>query len=328
MKPILRKSENADKHPLVRRAGSIALLAILFLQVFLCIHYGERKSGFFVDELWGAGLANSYYRPRLFSPHVFNTNSYLPASFFRDYLTVSPDEGLSIASVWHNQSKDSHPPLYFLLYHLLSCLHPGVFSKWTGIAINLIFLICSDIWIFLTARKITGHSAAGLAAAALWGFNAEAVSYTLCARMYMMAAFFTVFFIHSSLMYYGQQKKPRTKDAVRLILAAAGGCLTHYYFYIAAFAMAAFTCLYLLKRSGFRKAGAYGTCVMGGVFLSWAVYPQIFRSLAKGDGRGREAVSNIMNMKDLWTRILDLVGQMETSCFTGLFSSRGCSPVC
>ena len=128
-----------------KKAIQVTLVGIILLQALFCIHYGIMKKGFFVDELWGAGLANSYFHPSVCVPNVFNTNTYFPGSYFYNYLTVVPDEGFSIASVWFNQSMDSHPPLYFLLYHTLSCFKPGSFSKWTGIIINLFFFICSDI---------------------------------------------------------------------------------------------------------------------------------------------------------------------------------------
>ncbi len=294
-----------------RKKIYIILAIIVLLQGLICVRYCVLKKGFFVDELWGAGLANSYFRPRLFTPDVFNTNAYLTGNFFRDYLTVAPDEGFSIASVWYNQSKDSHPPLYFLLYHVLSCFQRGGFSKWTGFAINLFFLVCSDVYIFLTTRKLTGCSAAGLAVAALWGFSTEAVSYTLCARMYMMAAFFVILFVYKSLMFYEPQEKSSRKDCLCLLLATTGGCLTHYYFYIAAFVMAALTCIYLSIEQSFRKARVYGFSVLGGVFLSWLIYPQIFESLIHGDGRGREAVRNMIDIKSLWFRIGQLVEQIE-----------------
>ena len=287
------------------------LTCIILLQTLICVHYGVLKKGFFVDELWGAGLANSFYRPRLFTPDVFNTNTYLPGSFFNDYLTVSPDEGFSIASVWYNQSQDSHPPLYFLIYHALSCLELGIFSKWTGFVINLFFLICSDIFIFLMTKKLTGYAEAGLVAAALWGSSAEAVSYVLCARMYMMAAFFAVLFVYKSLLFYEPLDEPNRKDILCLLLAATGGCLTHYYFYIAAFAMAALTCIYLFLERGFRSACKYALYVLGGVVLAWAIYPYIFESLAHGDGRGREAVRNILDIGSLWSRIGKLFDQIE-----------------
>ena len=293
------------------RKTTIILVCILLLQVIVCIYYGTLKKGFFVDEWGGAGLANCYYRPRVFLPRVFNTNTYIDSYCFRNYLTVSPDEGFSIASVWFNQSQDSHPPLYFLLYHALSCLEMGTFSKWTGITINLFFLICSSICIFMTARKLTGYTWAGLVATALWGFSAEAVSYTLCARMYMMSAFFVVLFVYQSFSFFEPLKENDWKDCLCLLLATTGGCLTHYYFYIAAFAMAAVNCIVLWIEKGFRKVCKYGFSVLGGVFLSWAIYPQIFYSLAHGDGRGREAVRNLKDLRSLWYRIGLLVEQIE-----------------
>ena len=51
---------------------------------------------------------------------------------FKDYLTVNKGEEFKLGSVIYNQTHDSHPPLFYLVLHLISSFFPGEFSKWFG----------------------------------------------------------------------------------------------------------------------------------------------------------------------------------------------------
>lgn len=47
--------------------NKIAFGVILLLQIVCMIYFGNAKQGYFVDELWSYGLANSYYHPHVYS---------------------------------------------------------------------------------------------------------------------------------------------------------------------------------------------------------------------------------------------------------------------
>ncbi len=57
----------------------------------------------------------------------------------RDYLTVSPNERFSYASVYYNQARDVHPPLYCILNHTVCSFFPDTFSKYFFFSISLVF---------------------------------------------------------------------------------------------------------------------------------------------------------------------------------------------
>ena len=64
---------------------------------------------------------------------------------FMDYFTVQRGHEFDYATVWKNQSEDVHPPLYYVFVHTISSFFPGSFSKWFGLAVNILFYILSGI---------------------------------------------------------------------------------------------------------------------------------------------------------------------------------------
>ena len=61
----------------------------------------------------------------------------------KEYMTVSSDEIFNYWSVYYNQSRDVHPPLFYMLVHLVSSICLNTFTKYIIFAINLIFYIAS-----------------------------------------------------------------------------------------------------------------------------------------------------------------------------------------
>lgn len=59
----------------------------------------------------------------------------------KEYMTVSKDEILSYWSVYYNQARDVHPPLFYMLVHLVSSVCLNHFSKYIIFVINLAFIL-------------------------------------------------------------------------------------------------------------------------------------------------------------------------------------------
>ena len=53
------------KKMLGKKGNNIILIGILFVQILFMIFYCDMKKGFFVDEIWSYGLANSYYHAHI-----------------------------------------------------------------------------------------------------------------------------------------------------------------------------------------------------------------------------------------------------------------------
>ena len=172
---------------------SVVLLGtILVFQVMIVIMAGIQKKGFFVDELWGYGLANSYYHPHIYSDDVFNRGEYLSPQYFKDYLEVSKEDAFQYGSVFYNQSQDAHPPLFYCVLHTISSFFQNTFSKWYGIIPNIIYFVISGIGIYVLSVSIIKNKYVSLLPVLFWGFSAQTVSYTILVRMYMMFAMFAI----------------------------------------------------------------------------------------------------------------------------------------
>lgn len=120
---------------------------IICLLIALAVNFGCRKEGYYIDELWSYGLANSYETPFLQEVEDY-METWHHTDFYEQYLTVEPDRTFAWNSVYSNQARDVHPPLYYFLLHGISSLFPEKFSKWYGILINLLFFTGTILLLF------------------------------------------------------------------------------------------------------------------------------------------------------------------------------------
>ena len=113
----------------------------------------------------------------------------------KEYLTINDGDTLNFFSVYYNQSRDVHPPLFYFVVHIVSSICFGTFSKYIIFAINLIFFILSclilrKILILLDRRPLT------IPLMILYGFSIGAISTVIFLRMYQMLVFFTLFSLY------------------------------------------------------------------------------------------------------------------------------------
>ena len=67
-----------------------------------------------------------------------------------EYVTIQPNDILSLFSIYYNQSRDAHPPLFYFIVHIVSIFFLDNFSKYIIFIINISLFIGSIIII----RKI------------------------------------------------------------------------------------------------------------------------------------------------------------------------------
>ena len=118
----------------------IAVFMAFAMTLGVCLLFGMRKTGMFIDEIYSYGLSNSEYAPFLSDLKGGQlTDQIFTREEIDGYLTVIPGEGFDFASVYYNQERDVHPPLYYWLFHTVSSCLPGSASKWIGLGINIAF---------------------------------------------------------------------------------------------------------------------------------------------------------------------------------------------
>ena len=63
----IRRKKSATVQPAdSKRKSRWLFFLVLFLQLLFAVFWCTQKSGYFVDELWSYGLANSYYKPYVY----------------------------------------------------------------------------------------------------------------------------------------------------------------------------------------------------------------------------------------------------------------------
>lgn len=291
-----------------KRSIFFILGGICFLQVLVCLYYGNQKSFLFVDELFSYTSANDKDESGTELPQ----NEWVNEEWYDKYVTVDPEHRFEYAIPYKNQISDVHPPLFYLFLHTSCSLIPGEFSYWTGIGWNILFLIGCTIALYFLGKEIFASQIVGVLSAFLFGITYGGLNIMLYIRMYMLLAFLTLLHVFVQVKYFERDEVP-FKAYIFLSLTLVGGALTHYYFLIAAFAACAWYTVKLLFDKKYRYLFRYLTTIFISAAISLGIYPSMWTHIFKGR-RGVEAGANFISfdgywdaLKSMW-KILD--GQM------------------
>lgn len=289
---------------MTKQKTRLLMLLLLTLELLGGLYWGVKKEGYYIDELWSYGLANSYYAPFLQEKEHYMNTWHAP-DFYWDYLTVDRQEAFSYGSVYANQTRDVHPPLYYILLHTVCSLFPGEFSKWFGLSVNLVFF-GGILWLLY---EIGGHifgeeSAVRLLPALIYGFSGGALSTVMYIRMYTMLTFegLLLLLLVCKLMKSGGGGR-RTRLLGMVALTVAVGFLTQYYFLIFTFFLSA---AYVLRQAYLRRwkeIPAYAAAVFGGMAVGVLSFPASLSQIFLGQ-KGQDSLSNVfLGFRDFWERL-------------------------
>ena len=152
----------------------------------------------------------------------------------KDYLTIGREDIFNYASVYYNQSRDVHPPLFYFTVHLVSTIFFGQFSKYIIFMINLTYLILS----FIVIRKILtiiNKKYLSIPIIILYGLSIGSTSVMMFLRMYQMLTFFVLLSLYIHIKIIKNDYEIDKKNRNYLVLTTIVGFLTQYYFCIFAF---------------------------------------------------------------------------------------------
>lgn len=288
-----------DKSEKINR---IILIGILFVQVIFMIFYCDMKKGFFVDEVWSYGLANSYYHAQIWEDGALD-NAEISPKMFKDYLTVNKGEEFKLGSVIYNQTHDSHPPLFYLVLHLISSFFLGEFSKWFGLIPNLFYYVITIIFLYKIGRLVVKDKCFAYFPILSYGFSIAAVNTVTYIRMYMLLTMWCIIFLYEHLKIV-ERKYINSIDAIGILIATFGGLFTHYYFAIFAAGVVIFQMFWMIMRKDWKMIGKYvlaggigGGCAIG-------VYPMIISNLTgNGVSHSQGTYQKMHDFSDWYSRI-------------------------
>lgn len=312
------KSMNSRNKKLMIIAAAVLLL---LLQLGLLLYYGDKKAGFHEDEFY------SYYSTNKTAGLFVNDREWLEReSFFNDFVVLSGEE-FRYDVVAMMQSWDVHPPVYYFLLHTVCSLFPGIFSKWLGIAVNLIaFVPCFVLLWYLSFSVVTagvpesGKEKAkkrGIYLAFLtcmfWGFCPAVISGVMFIRMYQ---WLTLFVLLCACLHIRAMKRGKfgMEFLIPLALTVYLGFLTQYYYIIFHVFMGAGFCFLLLKRKKIKELFCYAITCAAGLGSAILSYPACMAHIFRGY-RGTEAVDEFSNVSNTIERLKFFYGLLDEYVF-------------
>ncbi len=264
-----------------KKTPYIILSVMIILQIWnICGDFVYEKKLTHCDEIYSYGLSNSFYRAYVEREgvHLFdyeNVDKWVSGDINKNYLTVQPGEQFRYDSVWHNQSMDRHPPLFYAVLHTVCSFFPDSISFWYGLIPNLLFFAITQFFLYKLAKNILKSKYLALLSCFFYGFTYAAINNTLFIRMYCMLTMWTVIFMYLHTKLYNSENQPMYKILLPMTLVTASGALTQYLFLFVAFVTAVCFCIYFLIKKHIKKFLAYGFSVLGGVLIAVAVYPSL-----------------------------------------------------
>lgn len=153
-----------------------------------------------------------------------------------DYITIQKEEVFNFFSVFYNQARDAHPPLFYYIVHIVSSLCCGVFSKYIIFIINISAFIGVNIFLKKILEQLN-KSYLVIPSLILYGLSIGGISTVIFQRMYMLLTFFITLYTYLNIKIIKGNFEIDRKDKIRLGIVTILGFLTQYYFCIYALFM-------------------------------------------------------------------------------------------
>ena len=309
----VREKENSNimSKPKADTAFIIMLIITIVLQLAVALCFCMQKQGFHYDENY------SYYSSNVTYGLNPPDGDWLSGSTISEEFCITPGKGFNFPLVAKMQSFDVHPPVYYFLLNIICSLSSGIFSKWQGLILNLIFFVISELLIIAIANKVGNkNKAITWFSLALFGFSPAIISGITFIRMYMLltSECMALILLHMNMLADIKNNSSLSRFVKYLIQIAVTvyiGFLTHYYFAVFAFFVAAFTTLYLFFSKNTRKTSyIYAITVIAGLLSAVLSYPASLRHIFRGY-RGTEAMGAFFDMNNLSDRMGLFVGLID-----------------
>ena len=309
----VREKENSNimSKPKADTAFKIMLIITIVLQLAVALCFCMQKQGFHYDENY------SYYSSNVTYGLNPPDGDWLSGSTIAEEFCITPGKGFNFPLVAQMQSFDVHPPVYYFLLNIICSLSSGIFSKWQGLSLNLIFFVISELLIIAIADKVGNkNKAITWFSLALFGFSPAIISGITFIRMYMLltSECMALILLHMNMLTDIKNRSSLSRFVKYLIQIAVTvyiGFLTHYYFAVFAFFVAAFTTLYLFFSKNTRKTSyIYAITVIGSLLSAVLSYPASLRHIFRGY-RGTEAMGAFFDMNNLSDRMGLFVGLID-----------------
>ncbi|MBO5473831.1 MAG: hypothetical protein J6A08_08615 [Lachnospiraceae bacterium] len=303
-----------------RKFYIVCFVVIWAVQMAAAFYFCTCKQGFHEDEYY------TYYSTARTNGFYIEDGVWMTREAYRNEFVVLKGQQFQYGLVKQVQSWDVHPPVYYWVFHTIESLTPGVFSKWTGLMLNLFFHGINLVLLTYLSYLMCGRNRkAALGVTLFYGLTPAAVSGVVFIRMYEML---TMWVLICAILHVGAvksreeaalaervsagdedagaaavRKLSRQKFLIPLSVVTYLGFLTQYYYFIFLFFIGAAFCVYLLWRDrSVRNCLRYGISQMAAFALAYLTYPSCLGQMFRGQ-RGAQATENFMDLSNTLERL-------------------------
>lgn len=237
------------------------------------------------------------------------TTTWVSGEDYLHYVAVSPDNTFNYASVYYNQRGDVHPPLFYMLLHTICSIFQGSFSKWFGLAINMIFMLLTMRVLYMLCKEFCGGKLLATAVLAMYGLSSGFMSTAMFIRMYSILTFFVVTSCYLHLQLAANDFQLKKKECFKLAGVTLLGFLTHYYFVIYAIGTAVVFTVWMIIKKQLKSVVRYIATLAGSAVLGICVWPFAIKHVFFGY-RGQGSLQAFLQIEAYLIRIKLMLQQI------------------
>lgn len=236
---------------------------------------------------------------------IYDAPVWISKESFQDYVQCDTDDAFNLFSVYFNVKDDNHPPLHFMLLHLMSSLFQGDITPWHGGVINLAAIL-GTLWLLGRIGDILFQKRSSTAALMiLYGFSMGIVATVIWIRMYALLTLWTVWGLYLHLKkytdkehgFYDAKEGSRTRKWIcspAIFVVTLCSFWTQYFGLFFILPLALVTVLLLFRDKRLKEMWAYIRMMVLAAVIGVCVFPFSIADVLFSD-RGTEAFSQWKN---------------------------------
>ena len=276
----------------------LLIFFIIIQSIIYCV-VGANKQYLHIDEAYSFGLAN--YDKVEFQNNDDFFNVWHDKEYYEDYLSVQKEEIGNYKPVYENQKNDVHPPLYYLILRIAMEINCGHFSKWIGIAVNVLIYALVTIFMYVILNKLLKEEKNAKKKATVLAFISSitlaSISNVVYIRMY---ALLTLEILITLLLHIklSEKKKENLPLLVAVGITVIAGALTHYYYFLIIFILYLIFMAKYIKEKRIKEGIYYTITIFMSLGISVIIFPYMLQHMFFGY-RGKGVIDNFKNTNEL-----------------------------
>ena len=291
---------------------------ILILQTLIYIFVGTKKSYIHMDEAYSMGLA-SFDKVEIQDNADFY-NTWHSKEYYENYISVQENEKGKYNQVYENQKNDVHPPLYYLFLRIAMGFSKNGYSKWPGIAVNIIIFIGITLLTYLILQELLENEKYAKEKSAILALisaiTMASLTNVIYIRMYALSTFNIMLttFLHMKLIKCG---KLNSKLLICIGLSALFGSLTHYYYLFFLAMMYLIFVIKYAKEKQWKDLGFYTLTMAIAAIISLVIFPYSLNHMFFGY-RGQGVIDKFKDISMFLENIKNYLAKVNRFCFNGI----------